>query len=567
MSTLGAGSEVGRSCFLITIDDASVLVDTGLHMNPKGQQDRVPRIPEGVKILATIVTHYHLDHVGALAHLTEVSKDLLNCPEVLMTVPTKILSPHVLVDYCNGPNYDLFRPNHVWAAFARSSMTTIGLGEQRALKENAQFLVQSAYAGHVIGGVMLFLRYKGVCVVYTGDFSYVPDALLNKICIPWSHIPKSGVDVVISEGTHATTVTPVNKPLSAIYSGFCERISKALSRGGRVLIPIFAVGRTQEVASIIRRYLGSEVPLWTTSPAGHRASILSSTIHRQWLRDNEEFSDLGVSLLEAGSDGALLFPTGSVVFASPAMLEGGASLKLFSQVCDDPNSLVILTGYCSKNTVGNALILFASRPIMRTKTVNLGNVRRDVACECLYVPFSNHTDSVGIESVLRQLRPQHGLLLVHGEADKLERFKELMEKKQAVGGRIGIPRNYEMECFDVRTPDSGQTSPPAKHPLKLSKAILADSSLDALRDLIRERHSYYEVERVDDAITVSDSRCAIRVRELKDGRRGFNLFWEENRDRGPEWMTSNPLAQSIEFVLRTSGTLVENFSISSCSDR
>ena len=124
-----------------------------------------------------------------------------------------------------------------------------------------------------------------------------------------------------------------------------------------------------------------------------------------------------------------------------------------------------------------------------------------------------------------------------------------------------------MECFDVRTPDSGQTSPPAKHPLKLSKAILADSSLDALRDLIRERHSYYEVERVDDAITVSDSRCAIRVRELKDGRRGFNLFWEENRDRGPEWMTSNPLAQSIEFVLRTSGTLVENFSISSCSDR
>ena len=472
--TLGAGSEVGRSCFQITIADTTVLVDAGVHLTPKSEADRVPKIPGDRTISAAIITHYHLDHIGALPYLTEISDDLKTCPEILMSVPTKILSPNLLIDYCKGN--PIYCPNHVWSCFGSDKITVFGMGEEIRLKANPSFLIQTVYAGHVVGGVMLILKYAGVTVVYTGDFSVVPDALLNPICISPLLIPARGVDIVISEATHATTVTPINRSLSTIHSELASRIFSAIERGGRVLIPLFAVGRTQEIATILRSQLGPNIPLYTTSPAGFRASILASTLHRQWLRDNVECADLNVRLLDKDD-----FPPNSIVFASPSMLEGGASLRLFGQICDDPKNLVVLTGYCSTGTVGNSVILFASKPYMKETVVFDGPAKLNVYCECMYVPFSNHTDSVGIEHVLRQLRPTTSIVLVHGEREKMVKFKSKLKFTCS----IDIPKNYETLSYDITVPKSAAIE--HDQVISVSRKLVTSLPVSAIVGIIHER--------------------------------------------------------------------------------
>ena len=553
ITTLGAGREIGRSCFLVTIADTTVLLDAGVHMNPQNKTDRIPIIPNDLdakNVSAVVITHYHLDHIGALPYLTEMS--LNACPEILMSVPTKLLAPNILLDYCKGPaNSDMYSSKHVWDCFGSNKLKVFGIGEQVRLKANIDFVIDIVYAGHVVGGVMLLLKYMGVCVVYTGDFSVVPDALLNPITIPPMLIPKKGVDIVISESTHATTITPINRPNAKIHADLCHKISSAINRGGTVLIPLFAVGRTQEIASIIRMYLGPSVALFTTSPGGFKSSLQSSTIHRQWLRNNEEFDDLNIQFLESDS-----IPNKCVIFASPAMIEGGSSMKLFKHICTDPSNLVVVTGYCSKGTIGNSVILFASKLGMKNKSVYDGSTKISVECECLYTPFSNHTDSVGIEKVLAQLRPRMGVVLVHGEFEKMKNFKDKFKKSTC---QFHIPENYETLKFDVIVERSNSNT----RSVSITKKLNVTATMDSLFDIISERLSYYGVEKCDGRqVVVSDSRTSITLSE----RHGcIHATWICASDLGAEWISNNPIVSSIEIAVLASNSLIENFSISSCS--
>ena len=541
--TLGAGSEVGRSCFLITIDDTTILVDAGVHLSPKAKADRVPVIPPGTHISAVFITHYHLDHVGALPYLTHVTKDISDC-DIYMTAPTKILSPSILVDYSHGPNGDLYCANHVHECFLSDRIKTVGCGEEVRLSGRHDFVVNMIYAGHVVGGVMLLIKYKGVSVVYTGDFSVLPDSLLRPICIPPALLPRSGVDVVITESTHATTLTPTNKSMETIAKEICGRIEKAIRRGGSVLIPVFAVGRTQELASMIRRH-GLGFRMFTTSPTSQRAGILTSSLHTQWLQDPEDpCVSLGVNLLRDTDS----VPAHSVIFASPAMIEGGSSLQLFLQMCEDRKNLVILTGYCNKDTVGNSVILFAAKNVPdRTVTIH-GRENVKVNCECFYSPFTSHTDSVGIVNVLKTLRPKNGVVLVHGQRDKMERFRDQLAKERIVPDscRVEIPQNYDILNFGIDVPQVDAYSVETDEDVKVTRHLqcYGMSSNEVVRKIINERMPTYMVEgETMGPLRVSDKWGGYVSISLEDG--GIQLDWLASRRLGSEWIAFNPLVSAI----------------------
>ena len=567
--TLGAGSEVGRSCFLITIDDVSVLVDAGVHLTPASELERIPQLPAVCALNAVIISHYHLDHIGALPHLTEVARVIPPNCEIFMTSPTKSLGPAVCADYSRGPSGDVYIANHVTECFLSHRLRIVGCGEEFRLKDNHAFVVHTAHAGHVVGGVLLRLNYKGTNVIYTGDFSVLSDSLLAPINVPDSLIPAQGTDVVISECTHATTVAPLNRSLERVEREICNRVRRALDRGGRVLIPLFAVGRTQEIACMIRKHLG-RVRMFTTSPAGHKASILSAALHRQWLGDDAAFGSLGVSVLNEGEP----FPANSVVLASPAMLEGGSSLRLFAEICEDKDNLVLLTGYCNPGTVGNSIILFASRKV-RDRSVHVNGARLAVECECYYSPLSNHTDSSGIIAVLRQLRPRKGLVLVHGQREKMEKFSERLRAEAVVDPecKIEIPRNYEKTVFEC----SGvhETSSVASREVLITRVLLTGLSLNEVAILVEELLPRCKVSRDGDVVLVSDSRGIVRINAMEGG---IEFAWIADGDSGPEWLAFNPLVDSIVLAIQqssarpssqTQGFRYETpsaFSVSECSD-
>lgn len=559
--TLGAGSEVGRSCFLVTIEGISVLIDAGVHMNPSSDSERIPIIPAGVQISAVVITHYHLDHVGALPHLSEVSGALSSDVEIMMTSPTRTLSPAVCTDYCRGPNSDLYFPNHAIKCFSSPRIRIVGCGESVSLRDIPEFRLTFLHTGHVVGGVCVILEYRERSVVYTGDFSVNPDSLLNPIRIPPNAIPRNGFDVVISECTHATTSSPP-KELEAVERRICEAIHRTLARGGKVLVPVFAVGRAQELGSMLRRFLGNSVPMFTTSPASQQASVIIGSLHRQWIRSDVAPEHFNMHCLSESDP----FPEKSIVFASPAMLEGGSSLRLFSDMCEDPKNLVLLTGYCNKGTIGNSVILLASRPGTKERTFSIMNQKREIRCECLYVPFSNHTDSNGIVKVLRQLRPRAGLLLVHGQREKIERFRDRVRKEGVVSPEVDIviPRNYEIHSFNPETIRDLKDG----HSRCRVKKTLTCLGLADVEAFVTAQN--LESEYLDDGrLMLRDSRCQVIVYSSGND---IVCEYEGHTEMGPEWLTFNPIVNALRHLKRSDdhkGIPIQEFdriSVSECSD-
>jgi len=553
---LGAGCEVGRSCFVITIAGKSILVDAGVHMNPSSPEDRIPIIPDDIRIHAVFITHYHLDHIGALPYLTEVVEKgpLRMCDNIYMTAPTALLAPPIMIDYCKGgSNTDIYLPNHVHRLFDKVKL--MPLNHPIRLEGCNSFVVTPFYVGHVLGGVGLLIQYRGVSVVYTGDFSVAQDSLLRPINVPVMSPPRGGVDVVISEATHATTVN--SRTISSIEHELCERIRNTLGRGGKVLVPIFAVGRTQELAAIIRRRLGYKVKLFTTSGSGQRACTITTTLMRSWSswEQNTDQGDLRVSFLPEDSP----FPDEPcVVFSSPAMIEGGSSLRLFQEICGDWRNLVVLTGYCSRETVGNSVILFASRNV-RKREIEIHGKRVKVNCECLYTPFSNHTDSVGIESVIRQLVPRN-LVLIHGEKSKMEAFKARLEGFWGHDVRIDIPRNYEVLTYDIAPMlDVSVSSRPIsiRRRIKSSWRINKESA-----NIIHQKVDRCETMEDDGTLIVSRSRETVRVVTV-DGQEIVAEYMSLSPRGLSEWAAYNSIFSDLSDLFER-GT-DDNYSISECS--
>ena len=453
---LGAGQDVGRSCLLLTFDDRiTIMFDCGAHITDK--TSRVPdssRIPDNLK--AILVTHYHIDHVGGLPHLTQIDEEFKsrfsgsNAPEVIMTLPTKVLSPLVAKDFSRGSNQDLYFPIHIERAF--SKVRTIGLHQRYPLALAPEVFVTPVYAGHVLGAVMYIVEYRGVTVMYTGDYSFASDSQLDGAKIPPTLLPSTGVDLIISESTYATSIRESPEKRAA---KFVAAVEKTLEAGGVVLVPVFAIGRSQELSSIIRRSMGVGVKLYSTNDSSLKANPYFRLLKSWWenegigleLPDVEVLTD--VKLLRKKSDDKAGEGTADnprarpcVVFASPSMLEGGSSLEVFNEIVNDENSMVLLTGYCFKGTVGNKLIMFNSKRTRKgDRVVQLGHGRTcQVKCQIDYVPFTGHTDSVGIKEVMRIAKPRN-IILIHGEADKMGRLaKELADEHNV---DVKIPVNYE----------------------------------------------------------------------------------------------------------------------------
>lgn len=560
--TLGAGSDVGRSCFIISIMDTSIMVDAGVHLKPETKAERVPLLPPEIKISAAFITHYHLDHIGALPYLTEVAKTLPDC-DIYMTHPTKALSTSVLVDYSKGPNGDLYCTNHALECINSDRITTFSCGEEIRLRTNSDFVINTAYAGHVVGGVLLIFKYQGVSVVYTGDFSVMPDSLLRPIAVPPYLIPRQGVDVVITESTHCTTVTPKNKSQSAIEHEIFRRIQRALNRGGRVLIPLFAVGRTQEFASMIRRNMGSHVRLFTTSPGGHRASLVSESICRSWLRDSEDFQGLyGVEFLKEGEP----VPDQAVVFASPAMIEGGSSLKLFMSMCEDERNLVIITGYCNKETVGNSVILFASRNVA-DRRVNVHGKEVRINCECFYSPFSGHTDSNGILQVLTELKPRHAVVLVHGHRENMERFRNrLTTVILPPTVQVDIPENYQVIEYDIDVSEPAESQEMTVCSVRRRFECRSAREIAEICGLIADNMKTVSITgKSVNSLDLSDT--ADRSVHVEIDTSSIVFTWAADISMGPHWITFNPLVDRLLRILKMRDQRIDQFSVSDISDQ
>ncbi|CAN6478205.1 unnamed protein product [Victoria cruziana] len=436
---LGAGQEVGKSCVVVTMGGKRIMFDCGMHMAYQDHR-RYPDFssvlrPGEPPVACVIITHFHLDHVGALPYFTEVCG---YSGPIYMTYPTKALAPLMLEDFRKvmvdrRGEQEQFTVQQIQDCMGK----VIAVDLRQTVQVDPDIQIRAYYAGHVLGAAMFYAKIGKNSVLYTGDYNMMPDRHLGA-----AQVDCLQPDLLITESTYATTVR--NSKL-AREREFVQAVHNCVSGGGKVLIPVFAMGRAQELCILLDDYwerMNLKVPIYFSSGLTVQANMYYKLLigwTNQKVKDacvtHNPFDFKHVHDFERSQ---IYSPGPCVLFATPGMLTGGFSLEAFRQWAPSEQNMVALPGYSVAGTIGHKLMSGKPTRINLDKDIHI-----DVRCKIHQVSFSPHTDAKGIMDLVKLVSPDH-VILVHGEKPKMAILKGKIESE------LGLPCYYPANNESVR---------------------------------------------------------------------------------------------------------------------
>ncbi|EGG21499.1 integrator complex subunit 11 [Cavenderia fasciculata] len=424
---LGAGQDVGRSCVIVSIGNKNIMFDCGMHMGYHDERrfpdfSFISKTKQFTKTLdCIIITHFHLDHCGALPYFTEMCG--YDGP-IYMTLPTKAIVPILLEDYRKisvdrKGETNFFTPQMIKDCMKK----VIPIALHQTIKVDDELSIKAYYAGHVLGAAMFYAKVGEESVVYTGDYNMTPDRHLGSA---W--IDQVRPNLLITETTYATTIRDSKRGRER---DFLKRVHECVEKGGKVLIPVFALGRVQELCILIDSYweqMNLNVPIYFSEGLAEKANFyyklfitwtnqkIKQTFVKRNMFDFKHIKPFDRHLADA--------PGPMVLFATPGMLHAGASLEVFKKWAPNELNMTIIPGYCVVGTVGNKLLSNAGGPQMVEidKKTTL-----EVKCKIHNLSFSAHADAKGIMQLIKMSQPKN-VLLVHGEKEKMRYLSDKISK-------------------------------------------------------------------------------------------------------------------------------------------
>jgi len=434
---LGSGQEVGRSCHVLEFKEKRILLDCGIHPGLSGM-DALPFVDmiEADQIDLLLVSHFHLDHAGALPWFLQKTTFRGKC---FMTHATKAIYRWLLSDFIKVSNIAteqmLYSEQDLETSMEK--IETINFHEEKEVN-GIKFWAYNA--GHVLGAAMFMIEIAGVRVLYTGDFSREEDRHLMA-----AELPSVRPDVLIVESTYGVHIHEKREDRE---KRFTSTIHDIVTRGGRCLIPVFALGRAQELLLILDEYWAAhpelhEIPIYYASSLAKKCMAVYQTfvnamnekIRRQ-IAVNNPFVFKHISNLKGIDHFDDVGPC--VVLASPGMMQSGLSRELFENWCTDAKNGCIVAGYCVEGTLAKMIL---SEP---EEITAMSGQKLPLKMQVNYISFSAHTDYKQTSGFIRALKPPH-VILVHGEANEMNRLKNALIREYEAEPQTKIefhnPRN------------------------------------------------------------------------------------------------------------------------------
>ncbi|XP_077344879.1 cleavage and polyadenylation specificity factor subunit 3 [Lithobates pipiens] len=443
---LGAGQEVGRSCIILEFKGRKIMLDCGIHPGLEGM-DALPYIDliDPAEIDLLLISHFHLDHCGALPWFLQKTSFK---GRTFMTHATKAIYRWLLSDYVKVSNISADDMLYTETDLEESmdKIETINFHE---VKEVAGIKFWCYHAGHVLGAAMFMIEIAGVKLLYTGDFSRQEDRHLMA-----AEIPNIKPDILIIESTYGTHIHEKREEREA---RFCNTVHDIVNRGGRALIPVFALGRAQELLLILDEYWQNhpelhDIPIYYASSLAKKCMAVYQTYVnamndkiRKQININNPFVFKHISNLKSMDHFDDIGP--SVVMASPGMMQSGLSRELFESWCTDKRNGVIIAGYCVEGTLAKHIM---SEP---EEVTTMSGQKLPLKMSVDYISFSAHTDYQQTSEFIRALKPPH-VILVHGEQNEMARLKAAIireyEDNEEVDIEVHNPRNTEAVSLNFR---------------------------------------------------------------------------------------------------------------------
>ncbi|KAJ8016925.1 hypothetical protein DPEC_G00012420 [Dallia pectoralis] len=539
VTPLGAGQDVGRSCILVSIGGKNIMLDCGMHMGYNDdrrfpdfsyitQQGRLTEFLDCV-----IISHFHLDHCGALPYMSEmVGYD----GPIYMTHPTKAICPILLEDFRKITVDKKGETNFFTSQMIKDCMKkVVPLNLHQTVQVDDELEIKAYYAGHVLGAAMVQIKVGSESVVYTGDYNMTPDRHLGAA---W--IDKCRPDILISESTYATTIRDSKR---CRERDFLKKVHETVERGGKVLIPVFALGRAQELCILLETFwdrMNMKAPIYfstgLTEKANHYYKLFITWTNQKIRKTFVQRNMFEFKHIKAFDRSYIDNPGPMVVFATPGMLHAGLSLQIFKKWASNEKNMIIMPGYCVQGTIGHKIL-------NGQKKLELENRQTlEVKLQVEYMSFSAHADAKGIMQLIRMAEPRN-MLLVHGEAKKMEFLKDKIEQEFSIncfmpanGETItvltnpSVPVDISLSLLKREMALGGPLTDPKKPRTMHGTLIMKDNSLrlvspeQALKELGLSEHQLRFTCRVPFQDPHSDSDTLVRIyTHLKSVLKGYTI--------------------------------------------
>jgi KH/beta-lactamase-domain protein len=445
LTALGGFQQVGRSSILVQTRESNVLLDCGINPGSTSSLKAFPRLdtPQfDIDALdAVVISHAHLDHCGFLPFLFKYGYD----GPVYCSAPTSSLMTLLQLDYLDVANKQGFMAPYGQKDVRDTVMHTIPLryGSVTDIAPDIRLTLHNS--GHILGASLVHLHIgEGLHnLVYTGDYKFGKSMLLEPAV---AMFPR--VETIITESTYGAPedIMPTRADSEQKITTI---INDTLDREGKVLIPVPAVGRAQEIMLIIddymRRGLLKEAPVFVEGMISEATAI--HTAYPEYLAKNVRNSILyeGINPFQSDYFTIVEHPSAReeivdgdqcIILATSGMLEGGPVIDYFKRLAGDKRNTIIFVSYQIDGTMGSRVQKGISDvPIINSNgKMEVMNVEMQVESVS---GFSGHSDRRQLVSYLQRIRPKpERVIVLHGEKSKSLSMANLFKRKYNVDALV-----------------------------------------------------------------------------------------------------------------------------------
>lgn len=451
ISFLGAAGTVTGSKYLIEALGKKIMVDCGLFQGLKRlRQLNWEYLPvKAATIDAVLLTHAHLDHTGYLPRLVKNgfrgkiygTGPTLHVAEIILRDSAKIQEEEAT--RANEKAYSRHHPAQPLYDLKDVDRTLVRFEEIQSdqwITLDPQIKVRFQYVGHILGATFIELDLAGKRLVFSGDVGRQQDALLFKPKQP------ENADILFLESTYGNRLHPTEDPQQFLL----ETIEQTFREGGTLIIPSFAVERTQTLMYLLwqlrKKGQMPDMPVFMDSPMG--ANVLE-VFHRSrsWHKLSEEECDEMCKYIhtvkEFRETWEVIDRKGpKIIIAGSGMVSGGRVLTYLTQYVDKPETCILLVGYQAEGTRGRQLLegthelkIYGKYYPVKARIKSLHGL-------------SGHADQRELINWLSNIRDRpEKVFLVHGEPQAADALR--VKLKDELGWECEIPELHVIRIYGL----------------------------------------------------------------------------------------------------------------------
>ena len=427
LTDLNSARDIGANCLYVEIGPFRMVVDCGLHPKHTGR-DALPNfglIEDGL-LDFILITHCHLDHLGALPVLFRHQPQAL----VLMSQGSQIIAARMLRNSCNVMKrqrdelnireYPLFTMGEIDELEPKIMGLAFNHPKRFSGPDGQEIEITFYPAGHVAGAAGILLVYKRRRIFFSGDVQFA-----NQYTLDGAAFPTQKLDTLVMETTRGQTERPEDFDRESEAQRLVQQVGATIEGGGSVLIPAFALGRMQEILSILhqgrRNRMIPECPIYA-SGLGMDLMDYFDTISRKTgaLRFRRQIlQELGVrSLRQKFVPGRGSGESAIYVLSSGMLVENTPSYACAAALVEDPANAICFVGYCDPDTPGGRFQQYAQGETFPFDAVDFhGRIRAHVE----KYDLSGHADREALMQYALSVDPR-AVVLTHGDPDSRDWF-------------------------------------------------------------------------------------------------------------------------------------------------